>query len=723
MKSRLFYRSTWTIPTLFTILSILISAGCAGNTNEPTSAPSEVPETQATPVVIENTPTPAPVADTTLLYHDDFTNPATGWPEEKFDNYFIGYHEPEYYHVEISSANYKTTVFAPEKQNFGDATIEVKVLTVSAKTAETGDFGYGPVFRRSGDQYYAFTISPRTKKWQVLKSSSNALVVLAEGTEPSIHELDAADALRVDVQGPNFTFHINDQVVGQVSDTDYAAGEIGFYVQTFDSTNAHIHFDELAIRDFEGPDLSESGAVALYHDDFTNPATGWPEEKFDNYFIGYHEPEYYHVEISSPNYKTTVFEPDKQSRSDVTIEVKVLTVSAKTSETGDFNYGPVFRRSGDEFYAFTISPRTKHWQVLKSSPNALVVLAEGTEPGIHDLDTDDVLRIDAQGPNFTFHINDQLVGEATDADYAAGEIGFYVQTFDSANTHIHFDELTISNFDESQVAATQPKAIYQDYFTNPATGWAEKKFDNYFIGYHEPEYYHIEITSPNYKTTVFAPEKQIFSDLTLEAQVLTVSTKTSETGDFSYGLAFRRSGDQYYAFTISPRTKKWQVLKSSPTALTVLTEGTEQSIHDLDAEDIIRVDANGSNFSFEINGRLVGQATDVDYPSGEVGLYVQTFDSANTHIHFDELAIREFEPDLLCTVEALALNVRGGPGTEFASFTFLSSGDTVQPLARSTNGEWIKIALEGTENQGWVFNSDEFVTCNATVDLLPVGNE
>ena len=84
------------------------------------------------------------------------------------------------------------------------------------------------------------------------------------------------------------------------------------------------------------------------------------------------------------------------------------------------------------------------------------------------------------------------------------------------------------------------------------TGWSEDKFDNYFIGYHEPEYYHIEVTSPNSKTTVFEPQKKRFEGNTIELQVLTNSTKTSSTGDFRYGLAFRRSGDQYYSFTISP---------------------------------------------------------------------------------------------------------------------------------------------------------------------------
>ena len=148
---------------------------------------------------------------------------------------------------------------------------------------------------------------------------------------------------------------------------------------------------------------------------------------------------------------------------------------------------------------------------------------------------------------------------------------------------------------------TDANVLYQDNFTNPATGWSEAKFDNYFIGYHEPEYYHIEVTSPNSKTTVFEPQKKSFEDNTIELQVLTNSTKTSPTGDFRYGLAFRRSGDQYYAFTISPRTKQWFALKSSPNGITVLAQGTDESIHELDTDDALRVDAQGPNFLFHIN--------------------------------------------------------------------------------------------------------------------------
>jgi len=269
-------------------------------------------------------------------------------------------------------------------------------------------------------------------------------------------------------------------------------------------------------------------------------------------------------------------------------------------------------------------------------------------------------------------------------------------------------------------AVENPNVLYHDDFTDPTSGWPEAKFDNYFIGYHEPEFYHVEVTSPNYKTTVFEPEKKSFGDVTIEVKAFTASAKTAESGDFSFGVVFRRSGDQYYAFAISQRTKKWYILKSAPNALSILAEGADDKIHDMDVSDVLRVDAQGPNFSFSINDQLVSQVTDADYATGEVGFFVQTFDATHAHIHYDDLTIRNFAPSLVCKIKALFLNVRSGPGTEYPSFTFLSKGDTIEPLRRSTDGDWLLIALDGNGHQSWVFNSTGFLTCNTPVDILPV---
>jgi hypothetical protein len=329
--------------------------------------------------------------------------------------------------------------------------------------------------------------------------------------------------------------------------------------------------------------------------------------------------------------------------------------------------------------------------------------------------------VDTLGQTFFLHINDRLVGQVSDPDYTSGEIGFYVQSFDSPQTHIHFDELAVRNFEAPDASRPQSEALYHDDLTNPATGWPVAKFDNYFIGYHEPTYYHIEIDSPNYKTTVFAPEKTSYGDSTLELKVQAYSAKTAAQGDFLYGPVFRRSGDLYYAFVISSRNKEWFLLKSSPSGLATLATGSNASIHDLDGNDTLRVDTQGATIYLHINGRLVGQVSDLDYASGEIGFFVQSIDSPQTHIHFDDLTIWDFESPGMCTIQTTAkLNVRSGPGTSFPASLSLSKDDMVEPLGRSTDGQWIQVGLQGREEQGWVSNSPEFVSCNIDVSLLPV---
>lgn len=177
---------------------------------------------------------------------DDFTDPSSGWPTtDQAGLSRFGYHPPDFYHVEVSAPNRDITVFGG--LNFDDFTLETEALVDQTNT-QNGDFRYGLALRRSGDQYYAFAISPRSGTWQVLKSSPVGLEVLAEGTTDSLQGLVAPDTLRVDANGPNFTFAINGQDVTQVTDADYASGDVGFFVENFDESLAHIHYDSLTIR-------------------------------------------------------------------------------------------------------------------------------------------------------------------------------------------------------------------------------------------------------------------------------------------------------------------------------------------------------------------------------------------------------------------------------------------------------------------------------------------
>jgi hypothetical protein len=374
----------------------------------------------------------APLAKGVLL-QDAFTDPSSGWPIGEQEDGRFGYHPAAFYHVEVSKPNDRLASF--RGLSFGDFTAQVDVLVDHTNT-QNGNFRYGLALRRSGERYYAFTIAPRAKTWQVLKSSDSGLEVLAEGPlEASGGLHGVADRLRVDAAGPDFNFIVNDQPVSQVHDADYLSGDIGFMVETFDETLVHIHYAALTIRELE------QGQTSLLLDDqFADPNSGWPVGEDERFRFGYHPPDYYHLETKVPNDHVVVtHEPDYTN---VTAETKVLVDHTETL-SGNFLYGLTLRRSGDQYYAFGISPRARSWQALKSSASGLQVLAEGNLDMSGDLATATTLRVDAAGPDFTFTVNGQVVTQVHDADYASGQVGFFLESFDEILAHVHYDTLSV----------------------------------------------------------------------------------------------------------------------------------------------------------------------------------------------------------------------------------------------------------------------------------------
>lgn len=283
--------------------------------------------------------------------------------------------------------------------------------------------------------------------------------------------------------------------------------------------------------------------------------------------------------------------------------------------------------------------------------------------------------------------------------------------------------------------AEQDEILYSDEFTDPGSGWAKVTFDNYFIGYHEPDYYHVDVHVPNDYVEVALPG-QSFADFTAEAKVFADEANTAPEGDFRYGLMVRRSGKQYYAFTLSPRTQTWYVLKSSPGGLGVLEQGASAA-PGVNGEDMLRVSAVGDTLTFAVNGQLVSQIEDSDYPNGELGFYVETFDAPRAHIHFDSLAVHSPDnvapaateaapqptatPEFACRVVAPLLNLRSQPDPLAGnSIARLRRGAGLKPLARSADAQWIEVQPEGLQKAGWVAFGPSYMACDFLVTDLPV---
>ncbi|MCB0193326.1 MAG: SUMF1/EgtB/PvdO family nonheme iron enzyme, partial [Anaerolineae bacterium] len=402
-----------------------------------------------------------------VFLEDSFGDPGSGWPILATGNYLFGYHPPDFYHVEVSDPEDSTAVSRPP--NFTDVTVEAEVQVDNTDTAE-GDFRYGLTVRRtSEDEYYAFTISSRSGSWSVLKSTPNGIEVLDEGPVGTLQGFapqgftpSASDNLRVDATGSSLEFSINNELVSQVSDSDYPSGEVGFYVENFDEPRAHIHYDSLVIREVEmiaeDAGNATSDADILFQDTFDDPESGWQEEDLedDPYRVGYHPPAYYHVEVSDPEDILTATRGD--SFDDASTEADIF-VDFTDTEDGNFRYGLMLRRqSEDEYYAFTVSSRSSTWAILKQTPDGLEQLAEGevdsltgfAPPGFSP-STSDKLRVDANGSDFVFYVNNKPMVRIQDDTYASGEIGFFVQTFDESLAHVHYDSLIVRKVDPAAI--------------------------------------------------------------------------------------------------------------------------------------------------------------------------------------------------------------------------------------------------------------------------------
>jgi len=207
------------------------------------------------------------------------------------------------------------------------------------------------------------------------------------------------------------------------------------------------------------------------------------------------------------------------------------------------------------------------------------------------------------------------------------------------------------------------RILYQDEFRNPFGGWARGKIDNFIVRYAGLQYYRVQAQGPDEQYIASVPKVQEYGDVNVDVRAI---GEAASGGDFRYGIVFRRSGDQYYAFIISPVTQTWYFLKRSSTGLETLREGTDDRMRGLESKETLRVEAYGSTFVMFINGRFIDWISDPDYTSGEVGLFVETLDSLDAIIRFDSIIIWE--------MPSVVINPNEG-GREYCFNTFDDDGD------------------------------------------------
>ncbi len=95
---------------------------------------------------------------------------------------------------------------------------------------------------------------------------------MAEGTSSTLHGHieGSSDRLFAIAHGPLLSFFINGELVAQVNDGQLPSGKMGFILETYDETYAHIHYDSFVVWELP-PGTSSSLEAALFNE---YPITG-----------------------------------------------------------------------------------------------------------------------------------------------------------------------------------------------------------------------------------------------------------------------------------------------------------------------------------------------------------------------------------------------------------------------------------------------------------------
>ena len=140
-------------------------------------------------------------------------------------------------------------------ENFTDGIYEVEATPVEGPL----DNGYGMLFRidDDNDDFYLFQISSDGFVWigrvkDGGRGERQAIIGNWWFDSDAVRQgLNVTNRLKVQAEGANLIFYVNDREVGRVTDDTFRRGDIGLTVQTFGEGGVRVHFDNFSVTPLE----------------------------------------------------------------------------------------------------------------------------------------------------------------------------------------------------------------------------------------------------------------------------------------------------------------------------------------------------------------------------------------------------------------------------------------------------------------------------------------
>ncbi|MBN1217957.1 MAG: protein kinase [Anaerolineae bacterium] len=318
------------------------------------------------------------------------------------------------------------------------------------------------------------------------------------------------------------------------------------------------------------------------------------------------------------------------------VVVDAIPVEANTDAYG---YGLVLRHNADTQDLYTFEIENDSFKVNLLINGQWETLVDLTPLAAINVGGPNQLMAKAAGPALTFYVNGQEAVSLEDDTLLDGSVGLALDVYEPGDSvTVDFDNLVVYALNDEELAGVSD-VIFEEYFDSDANGWATGEF--------EDDYSQDEITIEDGKYTLLTLTKKAayieknlpnreFSDfvLTLEA------TPYDNAEHYSYGVAFREGSDsRVYAFEIGNDglyavflfDDAWKKLKDWSSAKAIKRGQTNE----------LKVIAQGSTFTFFVNGEQLITLTDDTLATGKIGLIVDVFEENQFAIvDFDNLVIR-----------------------------------------------------------------------------------
>ena len=179
-----------------------------------------------------------------LLFQDDFSDANSGWDRIQDADGINDYHEGGY-RIQVNKVNWY--FWSNPGLNFSDVIIDVDATKIGGP--DENDLGV--ICRYKDDSNFYFITISSDGYYGVNKflDGEQSLVGMdaLQFNDTIVKTGSATNHIQVKCIGSSLTLIANGQVLADVSDTDFAAGDVGLIVGTYDTAGADILFDNFVV--------------------------------------------------------------------------------------------------------------------------------------------------------------------------------------------------------------------------------------------------------------------------------------------------------------------------------------------------------------------------------------------------------------------------------------------------------------------------------------------